>query len=208
MISLTKAQSRLTALAVIAILLLVGIPNSAFGHCDSEDGPIISLIRESLENGEITPLLKWLAPEDEPEVKQLFEKVRSLRVQSSEAREIADRLFIETFVRLHRASEGAPFTGIKEAGSIPPIFAELDKSLESGKIDDLADKIAQTVQTNIVERFDQAAKLKEHQDDSVEDGRAFVEAYVTYMHFVEGLHNYLNESAHGHGSSQSDSHGH
>jgi hypothetical protein len=179
-----------------------------YDHCDSEDGPIISLIRESLENGEITPLLKWLAPEDELEVKQLFEKVRSLRAQSPEARDIADRLFIETFIRLHRASEGAPYTGIKEAGSIPPIFAEMDESLESGTVDSLADKIAQAVRTNIVERFNHAAKLKAHQAESVEDGREFVEAYVTYMHFVEGLHNYISESAHGHGSAKSDGHGH
>lgn len=204
----TKAQIKLTTVAVIAILLLVGIPNSVFGHCDSEDGPIISLIRESLENGDISPLLKWLAPEDELEVKQLYKKVRSLRAQSSEAREIADRLFIETFIRLHRASEGAPFTGIKEAGNIPPIFAELDKALDSGTVDDLADKIAQAVRTNVVELFNQAAKLREHQNDSVEDGRAFVEAYVTYMHFVEGLHNYLNRSTQGHDTAQRVGHGH
>ena len=32
------------------------------------------------------------------------------------ARELADTWFFETIIRLHRAAEGAPFTGLKPAG--------------------------------------------------------------------------------------------
>lgn len=202
-----KIYRSLIAVITMALLFLVLTSFPAFGHCDSEDGPIIPLIRSSFEDGNIAPLLKWLSPGDEPEIKELFESVRSLRTQSPEAREIADRLFIETFIRLHRASEGAPYTGIKKAGTILPIIAEVDQSLESGTVDSLADKIAQAVRSRVVEQYQYAAHLREHQDDSVEDGRAFVKAYITYVHFVEGLHDYLTAETHEHGSPDEEGHG-
>jgi hypothetical protein len=177
-------------------LILLGISGRAFAHCDSEDGPIIPLIRESLENGDVMPLLKWIAPEDEAQIRDLFERVRTVRTESEEAKAIADRLFIETFIRLHRASEGAPYTGIKEAGNIDPIYIELDKALETRRIDPLADKIASSVHEKIVERYRRAVELNQHKDESVEAGREYVEAYVDYMHFVEGLHSYLSEQGH------------
>lgn len=193
--------------AFIAIIMLITV-SPVFGHCDSEDGPIIPAIRTSLDNGKITPLLKWLAADDEAEIKELFTRVRALRTQSDEAKEIADQLFIETFIRVHRASEGAPYTGIKAAGTIPPIFAELDNALESGSVDALADKIAKEVRENIIKRFDTAKELSLHQNHSVEAGREFVEAYVTYMHFVEGLHNFLTTATEGHHPPAEAGHGH
>jgi hypothetical protein len=195
---------------IMILTILIGLITAGpvLSHCDSEDGPIIPLIYQSLENGEITPLLKWLAPDDEAEIKDLFDRVRSLRTQSDEAKEIADQLFIETFIRIHRASEGAPYTGIKEAGTMPPVFAELDRALESKSVDALADKVANAVRENIVKRFNNAVELSKHQDHSVEAGREFVEAYVTYMHFVEGLHNYLSTQANGHHSVTDQDHGH
>ncbi len=183
---------------VISAILLA--PGTAMAHCDSEDGPIIPIILESLEGGDITSLLKWISSEDEEEIKSLFVRVRALRRQSDEAKEIADRLFIETFIRVHRAGEGAPYTGIKPAGSILPVFTALDKALESGSVDELAEKVADTVRENIVEQFNHALDLGTHQDESVEAGRDFVEAYVTYVHFVEGLHHYLHTAEVGHNS--------
>jgi Family of unknown function (DUF6448) len=192
----------------LATLIVIFMVSPAVSHCDSEDGPIIPLIRTSLDNGEITPLLKWLADDDEAEIKGLFTRVRALRTQSDEAKEIADQLFIETFIRVHRASEGAPYTGIKEAGTMPPIFAKLDQALESKSVDALADKVANAVRENIVKRFNNAVELSKYQDHSVEAGREFVEAYVTYMHFVEGLHTYLSADVQGHHSSADGGHEH
>lgn len=188
----------LFAVLVTAAIILFSF-TSVYSHCDSEDGPIIPAIRTALNNGDITPLLKWLAVDDEVEIKDLFTRVRALRTQSDEAKEIADQLFVETFIRIHRASEGASYTGIKKAGTVPPIFAELDNALESGSVEALADKVANDVRENIRKRFDHAVELSKHQNDSVEAGREFVEAYVAYMHFVEGLHNYLTTAAEGHG---------
>ncbi len=203
--SLRGFIAKITALSTMILLLAV---SPVFSHCDSEDGPIIPAIRTSLNNGDITPLLMWLAADDEAEIKDLFARVRALRTQSDEAQAIADQLFIETFIRVHRASEGAPYTGIKEAGTMPPVFAELDNALESGSVDALAEKIAEAVRENIVKRFDQAVDLSKHQNHSVEAGREYVEAYVTYMHFVEGLHNYLSSAGSGHHAPANEGHGH
>jgi len=208
MYSSYKTRCRPITMVMMAALVVLITAWTARTHCDSEDGPIIPLIRSSLDSGDITPLLKWLRPDDEREITDLFAQVRALRGQSEEAREIADRLFIETFVRLHRAGEGAGFTGIKPAGTTPLIFAELDEALESGSVEPLADKIAAEVRASIVARFDRALELSKHQDETVEAGREFVEAYITYMHFVEGLHGYLTAETSGHHLSTEEAHGH
>jgi hypothetical protein len=203
-----KIHCRLITLMVTAVLVVLMTAWTARTHCDTEDGPIIPQIRASLDSGDITPLLKWLRPDDEQEIRDLFVRVRAIRSRSEEAREIGDRLFIETFIRLHRAGEGAGFTGIKPTGTTAPIFAELDEALESGSAEALADKIAAEVRASIVTRFDRALELSKHQDESVEAGREFVEAYITYMHFVEGLHGYLTAEAPSHHSATEEAHGH
>lgn len=170
---------------------LVLMASPAMAHCDSEDGPIIPAIRAALADGAITPLLKWISPADEAEITDLFGKVRVLRTQSPEAQAMADRHFTETFIRLHRAAEGAPYSGLKPAGAVPPVIVAADKALESGHVEKLADELARAVRDKLMERFEHAAELRRHQDESVAAGREYVEAYVAYVHFVEGLHDYL-----------------
>lgn len=195
-------------LATLMVLLFALAASPAFSHCDSESGPIIPLIRQSLDNGNITPVLKWLRAENEAEIKDLFTQVRALRVQSKEAKKVADRLFIETFIRLHRAGEGEPFTGIKKAGDVPPIFAEVDQALKSGKVDSLAGKVANVVREKIATLFKRAEELSKHQDESIEAGREYVEAYVAYVHFVEELDTFLAAGTSEHHPSAEESHGH
>ncbi len=198
----------MVVMVALAASLFAFAASPAFGHCDSESGPIIPLIRQSLDNGNITPLLKWLPAENEAEIKDLFSRVRALRAQSNDAKEIADQLFIETFIRLHRAGEGEPFTGIKKTADVPPIFAEVDRALKSGKVDSLSIKIAATVREKIVTLFNRALQLSKHQDESVDAGREYVEAYVAYVHFIEELDTYLAAGAATHHSSSEEGHGH
>lgn len=209
MMTHTPHLRRLLVVGAMGLVLSLGtVP--AWAHCDSEDGPIIPAVRAALSDGNLTPVLKWIAPADEPEMTALFGEVRQLRAQSESARAIADRLFIETFIRVHRAAEGAPFTGIKPAGAVAPILAEADEALAEGKIDALAEHMSAAVRDAIVERFHHAATLGARQNESVTQGREFVAAYVDYIHFVEGLHDYLNAPAghaHEHGAVESeDSH--
>lgn len=177
-------------LKVVVVGLFVWcIPVSAGAHCDTLDGPVITTAKIALEKGDVTPVLKWVRKQDEPEIRELFKKTRSVRTKGPEARELADRYFFETLVRIHRAGEGAPYTGLQPAGSVEPSIAAADKALETGSADRLVTMITDAIAKGIRERFAHVVETKKHADESVEAGRKFVEAYVDYTHYVERLHN-------------------
>jgi hypothetical protein len=204
---INKKICRGAVVALSALLILI-TAQSINSHCDSEDGPILPEARRALETGDPSPLLKWVAPENEIEIKTLFAEVRQIRSESDDARKIVDRYFLETFIRLHRQSEGEPYTGIKPTGLIPAIFKAGDAALNSEDVQQLADEISKTVRSEIVSRFNTALERKRHMDDNVEAGRKYVEAYVSYMHFLEGLHHYLENgsAAHHTGDEHGESH--
>lgn len=110
------------------------------------------------------------------------------RKASPEAREISDRYFFETLVRIHRASKGAPYTGL-QAGPAEPIILEADKSLETGTIDEITKHMTALVTKGIKKRFANTLERKKHADESVAAGREFVEAYVDFTHYLERLYN-------------------
>ncbi len=135
----------------------------------------------------MTSVLKWVSKEDEKEIKELFNKTLAVRNQSKEAKELADMYFFETLVRIHRAGEGAPFTGLKKEPA-EPIIAAADKALESGSNDNLVKLVTDAGAKGVRERFEHAKETKKHSDESVEAGRKFVEAYVEFTHYVERLY--------------------
>ena len=51
----------------------------------------------------------------------------------------------------------------------------------------------------IRERFAQAHEKQKHAKDSVAAGREFVESYVGFTHYVEGLHGLIKSGATHHG---------
>jgi hypothetical protein len=105
-------------------------------------------------------------------------------------------------VRVHRAGEGAPYTGILPVGTpVDPAVALADEALRSGSADKLAKGIAHHVDEGIRERFARAAAAKKRSDTSVSAGREFVETYVELTHYVERLHLDANTpAAHGAGA--------
>ena len=184
-------------------LLVIGIawalaPQRSGAHCDTLDGPVVTAARAALDSGNITPVLKWVHQPDESAIKEAFEKTISVRKLSPAAKQLADTYFFETLVRLHRAAEGAPFTGLKPAGAVEPVIAAADRAIESGSLDDLAKEIATLVRNGMHQRFDRVVKTRKEIDHSVEAGRQYVEAYVEFVHYVERLHNdALGSAAHG-----------
>ena len=177
---------------------------SSLAHCDTLDGPVVKIARAALEKGDVIPVLKWVRKSDEDEIKNLFAQTRIVRAKGKEARELADRYFLETLVRLHRAGEGEPYTGLKPS-AVEPAVAEADKALESGSVENLVKLITDATAKGIRERFNVAKEAKKHADDSVESGRKFVAAYVRFTHYVERLH--LDASApaeHHHGAPEAE----
>src|SRR5512140_3415200 len=101
---------------IIAIVLLVAA-TASYAHCDSVSGPVITTAQAALDKGDVTPILKWVSPEKENEIRAAFKETLKVRALSPEARNLADRYFFETLVRVHREGEGAAYTGIKPAGT-------------------------------------------------------------------------------------------
>ena len=174
----------------------------AFAHCDTLDGPVVAAAKASLDKGDVTPVLKWVRREGESEVVKAFANTLAVRKMGPEAKELADMYFFETVVRIHRAGEGAPYTGLKPAGSVEPIISAADKALESGSVESLVKSVSEAVARGIRERFAHAAEKKKHADESVEVGREFVEAYIEFVHYVERIHYDATTSASGHEASE------
>ena len=189
-------------------LLCTALNKNVFAHCDTLDGPVVQTARIALEKGDVTALLKWVHTDDEEEIRVAFQKTLAVRAKSAEAKELADMYFFETLVRIHRAGEGAPYTGLKPSESVDPAVALADKSLESGSVDKLVDVLTKAMANGIRERFQHANQTQEHADDSVAAGREFVEAYVIFTHYVEGLHAIIKESGGHHSEGAKDHSGH
>lgn len=194
----TMRLSDLLTAAVAAVGFGILTVGTAWAHCDTTGGPIIPEAKAALEKGDVTPILKWIKADTSIEIKDAFAKAVVVRAKGPEAKELADQYFLETLVRLHRAGEGAPYTGIKDE-PVGSIVALADKALADGSADDLVKKITAHVAKAIEEKFVKALEAKKNKDKSVDAGREFVEAYVTYMHYVEGIHGaVMSEGGHQH----------
>jgi hypothetical protein len=180
-----------TTAASLLIAWLAFLPSVSWAHCDTLDGPVAADARHALAQNEITPVLKWVKADNEGEIKKVFKQVLVARRAGPEAKEVADRYFLETVIRLHRAGEGEPFTGLKPAEAVDPSIVAADRAIDSGSVDKLANELGEAVRKGMGERFTRLAHVKEHKDDSVSAGRDYVAAYVDYVHFVEAVHGFV-----------------
>jgi len=187
----------LALLVVFEILFFWGIRAEA--HCDTLEGPVVKTARKALASGDVTPLLKWVSADDEQMIRTAFHKTLEVRKLGTQAQDLADMYFFETLVRIHRAGEGAPYTGLKPGTAVDPAVALADKALETGSVDKLADTLSQAMVKGIRDRFQRALESQKHADENVSAGREFVEAYVIFTHYLEGLHAQIKGGAEHHG---------
>jgi hypothetical protein len=198
-----------TTFVVTAVLGVLLTTRPVLAHCDTADGPVVAAAKVALAKGDITPVLKWVRPEAEPEIRAAFARALAVRGKGPEAQALADQFFFENLVRIHRAGEGAPYTGILPTGTpIEPAIALADQSLDSGNADKLVKAMTHHVEEGIRERFARAAAAKKMADASVDAGREFVEAYVEFTHYVERLHLDATTSATHHAGAPAASHEH
>lgn len=181
------------ALASMTLLLF---PGMALAHCDALDGPVVKAARSALASRDVTPVLRWVPADREPEITAAFIRALAARALGQPARDLADTWFFETLVRVHRAGEGAPYDGLKPAGQIDPVLVHGDGALEAGSATELVDHLMTGLRTELIERFTRARNAKAHANDSVEAGRRYVAAYVEYLHYLEALHS-AGRLAHG-----------
>ncbi len=166
-------------------------------HCDSMDGPVVTAARKALEAMNVNLILPYVPKEGEAEVRRAFEKVIQLRNDGALAREIADLYFFETVVRIHRAGEGAPFTGLKPAGlDVGPVIPVAEKAIETGSPDELVKTLCDAVQAEVLHKFEHMLHLQAHADESVDKAREYVEAMLGLQVWSHKLYLAIKASPH------------
>lgn len=179
-------------------ILLFFIPMIASAHCDSYDGPVIKDALKAFDKNKVELVLKWVEKEHEAEIINLFTKTYALKNSDTEIYQILEKHFLETLVRLHREGEGAAYTGLKAAGSTTAIIQMADEALAEKDINALSTKLNAHIAQVVKEKYEKAAALSKVKDTSVEQGRAYVAAYVDYTHTLEGIHAVLEHGGEGH----------
>ena len=160
---------------------------TAEAHCDTADGPAVADGRRALESGNLNHALKWIPADGEAELRQVFDKAMVVRKLGVEAAEVADRLFLETLVRIHRMAEGVGFTGIQGPGAeVEPVVVAADRALEDGDLEPLRALVPADRFDELAARFELARAKRDFAVDDVAAGRDFIAAYVSYFKYAEG----------------------
>src|SRR5690625_43729 len=176
------------ALSTLLILTLT-YTTIAEAHCDSMDGPVVQDAIKALESGNLDPVLIWITEDQEDEVSRVFQEALKIRDTSEEVRSVADRYFFETVVRLHREAEGATYTGLKPAGTdFGPAVPAADLALESGSLKEVRDILFDEIEEGLHHYYHNVVELQNYDPKDIEAGRAYVNAYVKFMHYIEPLY--------------------
>jgi len=168
-------------------------------HCDTRDGPVVRAAQKALKTGNINHVLIWIPRESEKELKMIFDRTQKARKAGPYAQEVVDDWFFENAIRLHRAGEGAPYTGMKPAGlSEGPVVPLAEKAIETGDPGETIAFIQKTVEEDLMRRFHHVMEKKKFDVNDVASGREYIEAFIGWV--VHSHHLYMSIiEAGGHG---------
>lgn len=191
----------LFSMLILATIFTFGA-NNAYAHCDSYDGPVIKDAIKALETNNVNLVMKWISKEQENEINSLFNKTYSLRNGDKEIYKIVENYFFKTLVRLHRETEGAPYTGLKAAGTTKKIVKLSDNAIETKNFNAIIDPLTNHLSKVLKEKYEKVVTLEKVKNESKEKGREYVKAYVDYTHTIEAIHDIIMRdgahSAHNH----------
>lgn len=184
----------MTALFITGLIL----PRAARAHCDTINGPVAVAAREALATQNVDKVLIWVTEEQEAELEATYRQAMKVYKQGDSSKELAERYFMENAVRLHRLAEGMSYTGLKPAQPHPEAIQKAEKALEIGELSPATDLLITDMKEKASHLFKEAMEAKKHKDDSVAAGRKWVNAYVRYAIYIEGLHHAIKAGpAHG-----------
>jgi hypothetical protein len=181
----------LTASALLAGLLLSA--QNAQAHCDSVDGPVASAAIAALDTGNVNLALPYAPADAENEIKAAFAQSLKVRALGPDARALADRAFVETTVRLHRAGEGAAYTGLKPAGiDYGPAIPAAERAAATGDLRQVNALLAEEVEHGLHARFAHVVEMRHaakepKTSNEVSAARERVSAELGFITYVEGL---------------------
>jgi hypothetical protein len=174
-------------------------PTIVQAHCDTAEGPAVKDGRKALETGNVNYALKWIPADGEAELRDVFEKAMKVRTLGAEAADVAERLFLETMVRIHRMGEGVGFTGIQPVGTrIDPVVAAADEAIALGSAAELLPMVPEERRAELDTRFQAALAMKDFDVDDVAAARRYIAAYVSFFKYAEGEdHEHHGHEGHG-----------
>lgn len=193
---MTKIKTLMASVAVAALVFSV---QAAQAHCDSIDGPVAKAAQKALDTGNINLALPFAPAKAEPELKAAFAQSQKVRTLGPDAKTLADRAFIEVTVRLHRAGEGAAYTGLKPAGiDYGPAIPAAELAVATGELSKLKALLDHDVEHGLHQRIEhvrmaQKASIEPKNAADVAAARERASAELGFVTYVESL----SQAAHG-----------
>lgn len=184
---------KLLTTSALALALLFGMQGGARAHCDSGDGPVARAAQAALDSGNPNLVLPYAPAAAEDEIRARFGQVMKVRVLGAEAKDLADRTFIETTVRLHRMGEGASYTGLKPAGSdFGPAIPAAERAIESGDLREIKALLGRELEHGLQARFEHVlhsgrVSSKPAAVTDVQAARERISAEFGFVAYVEAL---------------------
>lgn len=158
-------------------------------HCDTRDGPVVKAAIKALDTENVNLILIWVPKAAEKELRESFDRTLLARRYGKEAKEVADDWFFETAIRLHRAGEGAPYTGLKPAGlDEGPVVPRAEKAIESGDPKEAIGFVLRTIEEELQRRFNQVNAKKKYDENDVVAGREYVHAFINFVVYSHHLY--------------------
>ena len=180
-----KLMNKLATLFLFFVLVLS--TSVSFAHCDTMEGPLVLDAKNAINQNNVNIVLKWVPAANETEIRDAFNQMMRVRVLSGDAKDLAEKYFFDTLVRIHRNAEGVAFTGVKPLGTpIDKKVKAADKSIEVGNLSPMKGMIAKDGMPELAERFEKVLSQKNFDVNNVEAGREYIEAYVQFFKFAEG----------------------
>lgn len=177
-----------------SFVLLLGFSTSVFAHCDAVDGPVANAASKALNTGNVLPVLAYAPASAESEIRQSFELARQVRSLNNEAQKLADQSFMETVIRLHRAGEGAPYTGLKAAGQdYGPVIPAADDAIETGKLEKLLAALQSEIEHTLQQRLAHVQELQKKtpvepaSEEEVKHVRERISAELGFVTLAESI---------------------
>lgn len=194
-------------LAVCLFIFVIFYSGTSFAHCDGEDGPVVTAAKKALDEKNVNLVLIWVQKDDEQSIIDAYNKTLSVRQLNPSAKELADKYFFETLVRIHRMGEGAPFTGLKPVGfNNDPSVLQADKTIETNSLKELYTLLSEQVHNGLHNAYEKVETLKNYDKNDVDAGREYVAAYVNFLHYAEGIYKAAGKTGHNHESAENHNH--
>lgn len=194
-----KSNMMIAAIAVVGFMFAAP---AAQAHCDSLDGPVARAVQKALQTGNINPVLAYAPATAEAEIRAAFDKSRKVRGINADVRALADQALMETVIRLHRAGEGAAYTGLKAAGAdYGPVIPAAEHAVETGDLTKLRAVLNEEIEHALRERLARVRALRKAPLEptaaaDVPHARERISAELGFVTFAETI----RQAAHGRGA--------